>query len=77
VLALYELYAERGAAFVPQYLELLAAGGSAPPTELLARVGIDIEEPSFWQRGLNVLRRLVDEAQELAAAMSPDQGSTA
>jgi oligoendopeptidase F len=71
VLALYELYAERGAAFVPQYLELLAAGGSAAPTELLARVGIDIEEPSFWQRGLNVLRRLVDEAQELARQIGP------
>ncbi len=71
VLALYELYAERGAAFVPQYLELLAAGGSAAPTELLARVGIDIEEPSFWQRGLNVLRRLVDEAQELARQIEP------
>ena len=38
VLALYELYREQGAAFVPQYLELLAAGGSdAPATAAPAR----------------------------------------
>ena len=45
VLALYELYRERGAAFVPQYLELLAAGGSAAPAALLARLGVDIQQP--------------------------------
>jgi oligoendopeptidase F len=66
VLALYELYRERGAAFVPQYLELLAAGGSETPATLLRRLGVDIQEPSFWQRGLAVLRRLVEEAQQLA-----------
>jgi oligoendopeptidase F len=66
VLALYELYRERGAAFVPQYLELLAAGGSAAPATLLARLGVDIQQPAFWQRGLGVLRGLVAEAQGLA-----------
>ena len=69
VLALYELYRERGAAFVPQYLDLLAAGGSDTPAGLLARLGIDIQQPSFWQRGLGVLRRLVEEARELSAAL--------
>ncbi len=68
VLALYELYRERGAAFVPQYLDLLAAGGSDAPATLLARLGIDIQQPSFWHRGLGVLRRLVEEAQALADA---------
>jgi oligoendopeptidase F len=67
VLALYELYRERGAAFVPQYLELLAAGGSDAPAALLARLGVDIQQPAFWQRGLGVLRQLVEEARGLAA----------
>ena len=67
VLALYELYRERGAAFVPQYLELLAAGGSAAPAALLGRLGVDIRQPSFWERGLGVLRGLVAEAQQLSA----------
>ena len=66
VLALYELYRERGADFVPQYLELLAAGGSDSPASLLARLGVDIQQPSFWQRGLGVLRGLVAKVQELA-----------
>lgn len=66
VLALYELYRERGAAFVPQYLDLLAAGGSDAPAALLARLGVDIQQPSFWQRGLGVLRGLVEEAHALA-----------
>ena len=65
VLALYELYRERGPAFVPEYLDLLAAGGSASPGVLLARLGVDIQQPAFWQRGLGVLRRLVDEARAL------------
>ena len=36
VLALYGLYKKEGAAFVPRYLELLAAGGSNDPYRLLA-----------------------------------------
>lgn len=66
VLALYELYGEQGDAFVPRYLELLAAGGSEAPVELLRRIDIDIAQPDFWQRGLGVIRRLVDEATSLA-----------
>jgi oligoendopeptidase F len=66
VLALYELYEEQGPAFVPRYLELLAAGGSESPATLLARLDIDIARPDFWQRGLRVIRRLVEEAKALA-----------
>ena len=68
VLALYEVYQEQGAAFVPRYLELLAAGGSESPATLLRRLDIDITQPEFWQRGLSVIRRLVDEAKALADA---------
>jgi oligoendopeptidase F len=69
VLALYELYREQGADFVPRYLELLAAGGSEPPARLLARVGIDVGDPAFWTKGLTVLRRLVEEAVRLEASI--------
>jgi oligoendopeptidase F len=70
VLALYELYRERGPAFVPQYLDLLAAGGSEAPAALLPRLGVDIKDPAFWQRGLGVLRRLVDEAKAVARELN-------
>jgi oligoendopeptidase F len=66
VLALYELYQEQGTAFVPRYLDLLAAGGSESPAALLRRLDLDITQPEFWQRGLRVIRRLVEEAKSLA-----------
>jgi len=68
VLALYERYRADGDAFVPAYLDLLAAGGSAPPAELLGHMGIDIAAADFWQGGLAVLVRMVTEAEGLAQA---------
>ena len=67
VLALYELYREQGGDFIPRYLDMLAAGGSEAPAVLLARLGVDVSQPQFWQRGLGVIRRLVEEARQLAA----------
>jgi oligoendopeptidase F len=69
VLALYELYREKGAAFVAQYLDLLAAGGSEAPGVLLQRLDIDVHDAAFWERGLGVIRRLVDEATALASTV--------
>jgi oligoendopeptidase F len=61
VLALYQRYLDDGPAFVPRYLELLAAGGGEAPDALLARVGFDIDDPAFWQRGFAVMRSLLAE----------------
>lgn len=66
VLALYAMYREQGAAFVPGYIALLEAGGSQAPGDLLATFGVDANDPAFWQMGVNELRRLVNWAQELA-----------
>lgn len=66
VLALYETYRREGAPFVPKYLELLAAGGSDTPENLLRPLGIDINDPGFWQLGLEPFRKLVEEAEALA-----------
>lgn len=66
VLSLYRMYQEEGARFVPRYLELLQSGSSAPPEVLLKRLGADIHDPAFWQKGLNVLRDMVTKATELA-----------
>ena len=43
-------------------------GGSASPPELLARVGLDITDPGFWDGGLALLAEMVDEAEALAKA---------
>ena len=66
VLSLYRMYQEEGASFVPRYLELLKSGSSAPPEVLLKRLGADIADPAFWQKGLDVLRDMVNKATELS-----------
>lgn len=66
VLALYQKYLREGEAFVPKYLNLLAAGGSDSPQKLLAPLGVDTSDPSFWNTGLELLRSMVREAEQLA-----------
>jgi oligoendopeptidase F len=66
VLALLRRHDEEGAAFVPRYLELLRAGGSDTPERLLARVGLQIGDPGFWDGGLALLEDLVAQAEALA-----------
>jgi len=69
VLSLYRMYQEEGPAFVPRYLQLLESGSSDAPEALLARVGADISEPSFWQKGLDVLRDMMQKATDLADSL--------
>jgi oligoendopeptidase F len=68
VLALLRRHDEEGAAFVPRYLELLRAGGSRAPAELLRRVGLDVTDPAFWEGGIAILDGMVAEAEALAGA---------
>ncbi len=66
VLALFQKYKQDGGAFVPKYLELLASGGSAAPHKLLAKLGVDVTDPKFWELGLRLLGEMVGEAEKLA-----------
>jgi oligoendopeptidase F len=68
VLALYRRYQGEGPAFAPRYLELLRAGGSAAPPELLRPLGIALEDPEFWAQGYAVVREMLDELQGLVGA---------
>jgi oligoendopeptidase F len=69
VLALVQKYKQEGPAFVPRYLDLLSAGGSEAPHVLLARMGVDVTDPAFWQLGLRLLDDMVGEAERLAAEL--------
>jgi oligoendopeptidase F len=69
VLALYEIYRREGAAFVPKYLDLLAAGGSDSPAALLRPFGVDIADPAFWQLGLEPLTQMIAQAEALAGSV--------
>jgi oligoendopeptidase F len=65
-LSVYRTYEERGAAFVPQYLELLRSGGSRTPDELGRIVGVDLGDPGFWDGGLAIVEQQL-QAAEIAA----------
>jgi oligoendopeptidase F len=71
-LAVYERYEERGAEFVPRYLELLAAGGSRSPEELGRIVDVDLADPGFWDAGLDLVERQLEEAEAAARAVDGD-----
>ena len=55
VLALYGLYKKEGESFVPKYLELLSAGGSQTPYELVEPFGVNLDDPQFWNDGLQII----------------------
>ncbi len=61
VLSLYRRYQQQGARFLTGYEAMLAAGGSAAPAQLLAKLGVDWSDPKFWQGGLDVLGDYVDQ----------------
>lgn len=63
VLALYGLYKKEGESFVEKYMELLSAGGSLSPYTLMEPFGIDLDDPSFWQGGLDVIEQLLVEVE--------------
>jgi oligoendopeptidase F len=67
-LSVYQRYQERGPEFVPQYLELLAAGGSRSPEELGAIVDIDLSDPGFWDAGLDLVEEQLQAAEAAAEA---------
>jgi oligoendopeptidase F len=73
VLALFNLYRREGAAFEPKYLEVLAAGDSDYPENILAKVGVDLRDPSFWNEGLAALEKLVAQEEMLAAEVAGAQ----
>lgn len=66
VLALYEEYTQRPEGFAERYLELLSAGGSEWPHDLVAKMGLDITSPDFWNKGIAAFEKMVDEAEALS-----------
>ncbi len=66
VLALYEEFTENPDGFADKYMELLSAGGSEWPHDLVAKMGLDIRDPEFWNKGLSSFKKMIDEAEELA-----------
>ncbi|ADH85668.1 M3 family oligoendopeptidase [Desulfurivibrio alkaliphilus] len=63
VLALFKLYQQNPADFVPKYLELLKNGGSASPYQLVKPFGVNLDDPAFWAGGLQVIDEMLQEVE--------------
>jgi len=65
VLSLYKQYQEEGDSFKPRYMDILSAGGSVAPVELLSKAGIDVTTAEFWQGGFDVIDEMVTKLEKL------------
>jgi oligoendopeptidase F len=68
-LSVYDRYLAEGAGFEQRYLELLSSGGSRSPEDLGELVGVDLRDPGFWERGLDLVERRLEAAEEAARAL--------
>ena len=66
VLSLYKQYKLEGKFFVPKYFNILSAGGSRKPEELLMEAGIDISREEFWQQGFDYVQEMIQQLKALA-----------
>ncbi|MFW5691789.1 MAG: M3 family oligoendopeptidase [Chloroflexota bacterium] len=73
VLALYKIYQKEGPDFAPKYVDVLAAGNSDYPDQIMGRLGVDLNDPGFWRQGIAVLRELVEREEQLAREVFPDR----
>ena len=58
-LSLYQRYLREGSSFVPSYVQILSAGGSRKPEELLGEYSVDITSEKFWQEGFDYIKNQV------------------
>lgn len=66
VLSLYQQFKNEGETFKPRYIEILSAGGSQAPVEILTGAGIEVNSPGFWQGGFEKISSMVDELERLS-----------
>src|SRR6202050_5086853 len=63
--SLYAVYEHAADGFAERYLAMLSAGGTKHHSELLAPFGLDAHDPKFWQGGLSVIERMIEELESL------------
>ena len=65
VISIYQMYLEQKEKFVPKFLKLLSLGSSLSPEEMLSEIGINLNYPSFWEKGIKYLSDKIDELTDL------------
>jgi oligoendopeptidase F len=65
VYSLYERYVEEGKAFVPKLKAALSAGSSLSPLEIGQTIGLNVKSPGFWNGGLKVFGRFIEDLEKI------------
>ncbi len=63
--ALYAVYEQGEPGFQDKYFAMLEAGGTLHHKELLAPFGLDASDPKFWDKGLGLMERMIDELEAM------------
>src|SRR5262245_27688534 len=63
--SLYAVYERAEQGFAERYLDMLAAGGTKHHSELLKPFGLDARDPTFWDGGLKVIERMIEELETM------------
>lgn len=51
--------------FIQTYIGFLSRGGSLSPKELIKEFGFDIDDCAFWDIGMNEVKKMFSEFEEL------------
>src|SRR3989344_700070 len=64
--SLYMTYENKFPDFQKKYIQMLQAGGTLHHTKLLEPFGLDASKANFWDQGLNLVSRWIDELEDLS-----------
>lgn len=65
-LSLFQRYKKEGNNFASTYLDILSAGGSKKPEDLLSEHGFDITSTNFWREGFEYVNEQVKELTKIS-----------
>lgn len=63
--SLYNIYLESPDGFEKKYIQLLKSGSSKRYDELLRPFNLDPKNPEFWQNGIDIINRFIDELENM------------
>lgn len=63
--SLYMRYREDPKDFEAKYIAILKAGNTKPYTALLTPLGMDPQDPLFWNKGLKLIETMIDQLEAL------------
>ncbi len=62
---LFAKYNEEGKSFVKKYISLLSSGSTESPEKLVNKVGINLNDPKFWESSMYLMKDLLKQVEDL------------